>query len=193
MKAKWIWPVAALLVLGAAVWWYIDRQNWPRGEALAAALESVIAAKQPEQAMVASAILGNYRETRTNASRWSGVYWTFTFGAAILSALAALCLKLETVVRDEKIKKDVAATLSVVAALLITLSSSGDFQRKWHANRIAAAELEHVGYTFLRHNGENARQYLDQVAAILKQRHLSILGQREHAPGDVAERAEQAQ
>ncbi len=130
---------------------------------MATALKSVITGQQAEQAMVATAILENYKEARSNASRWSGVYWTFTFGAAVLSALAALFLKLETVIHDEKIKKDVSAILSVAAALLITISSSGDFQRKWQANRVAAAELEHIGYTFLRHNGENARTYLDQV------------------------------
>jgi hypothetical protein len=49
-------------------------------------------------------------------------------------------LKLETLLGNEALKKDCAALLSVAAALLVTLSTSGDFQRKWQANRIAAAE-----------------------------------------------------
>ncbi len=98
---------------------------------------------------MARVIWDNYREARANASRWSGVYWGLTFAAAVLSALAALVLKLETFVKSEGTKKDLAALLSVAAALMITISTSGDFQRKWQANRIAAAELERTGYEFL--------------------------------------------
>jgi hypothetical protein len=63
-----------------------------------------------------------------------------------------------------------------MAALLVTLSTSGDFQRKWVANRVAAAELEHEGYDFLEKNGANARSYLARVGKILERRHLSIVG-----------------
>ena len=83
-----------------------------------------------------------------------------TFAAAVLSALAALVLKLETLVKSDGAKKDLAALLSVAAALSITISTSGDFQRKWQANRIAAAELEHTGYEFLEKEGADARSYL---------------------------------
>ena len=34
----------------------------------------------------------------------------------------------------------------MLAALLITLSTTGDFQRKWQANRLAAAAMENVAY-----------------------------------------------
>jgi hypothetical protein len=59
--------------------------------------------------------------------------------------------KLESILRNEAIKKDVAA--AVAAAILITISTSGDFQRKWQANRTAAAELERIGYDFLEKSG----------------------------------------
>ena len=172
--------VLALFLLGtllAGTWWFFEnRDAWPRGEALGTALRPVIEGKDQDRALVAGAIWDNYRETRANASRWSGIYWGFTFTAAALSALAALILKLETLITSEAAKKDIAAVLSIIAALLITISTSGDFQRKWQANRIAAAELERTGYQFLEKNGADARTYLAAVGQSLLNRHLAIVG-----------------
>jgi len=166
-----------VVVLIAAGWWlFQDRDNWPRGEALGEALRPIVEGKNPDQALVARVIWDNYLETRANAARWSGVYWGLTFAAAVLSALAALVLKLETFVRSEGAKKDLAALLSVAAALMITISTSGDFQRKWQANRTAAAELERTGYEFLEKDGAEARSYLASVGPILLRRHLAIVG-----------------
>lgn len=163
-----------------------DRDTLQGGEALGVALNTLIKEKpNSEQSLVARAILDNFHETRANAARWSGVYWGFTFAGAALSALAALVLKLETFIRSESAKKDIAAVLSVVAALLMTISTSGDFQRKWQANRIAAAELERTGYEFLEKNAADARSYLEQVGQILLRRHLAIVGgteQRKPSP-----------
>lgn len=169
--------VLLLAFVTAGGWWFLeDRNTWPRGEALGTALRPVVEGKNTEQALVARAIWENYLETRSNASRWSGVYWGFAFTAAILSALAALVLKLEIVTKSEGVKKDLAAMLSIAAALLITISTSGDFQRKWQANRIAAAELERVGYEFLEKDGADARSYLAPVGQSLLRRHMAIVG-----------------
>jgi len=178
-----------VVVLIAAGWWlFQDRDNWPRGEALGEALRPIVEGKNPDQALVARVIWDNYLETRANAARWSGVYWGLTFAAAVLSALAALVLKLETFVHSEGAKKDLAALLSVAAALMITISTSGDFQRKWQANRIAAAELERTGYEFLEKDGADARSYLAAVGPILLRRHLAIVGGSEQrkAPQEAA-------
>ncbi len=169
--------LALLGVVGGAVWWFFDERGaWPRGEALVTALQPLIDQQGSDAALVARAILDNYTETRTNASRWSGIYWGFTFAAAACSATAGLLLKFETLLKDEALKKDIAAVLAVGAALLITISTSGDFQRKWQANRTAAAELERTGYELLEHKGENARAHLASVGQILLRRHMSILG-----------------
>lgn len=169
-----------LLALAVAAWLYFEsRGGWPRGAALSAALRPWIEQQTGEQSLVARTILENYLETRANASRWSGVFWGFTFGAALFSALAGLILKFETIVRNEGVKKDLAAALSVAAALLVTISSSGDFQRKWQANRIAAAELERMGYDFLEKDGANARAYLASVGETLLRRHMAIVGSSE--------------
>jgi len=107
---------------------------------------------------------------------WSGVYWGCTFAAALLSALAALTLKLESFIKNEGTKKDLAVAFSIIAALLMTLSTSGEFSRKWQANRIAAAELEKIGYEFLEANGENPRDYHTKMGNILLKRNIAIVG-----------------
>ncbi len=182
----------AVAALGAAAWWFFEvRDDWPRGEALQAALQPLIDKPGPDQSLVARVILDNYLETRANASRWSGVYWGCTFAAAALSALAALVLKFETIVRNEGVKKDIAAVFSVAAALLITISTSGDFQRKWQANRIAAAELERTGYEFLERNAADPRAFLLPVGQILLRRHMAIVGGTEQ-PRPTADSAKSA-
>lgn len=135
---------------------------WPRADAITAALHSSITQQDTDHSLVAKAILDNYKEARSNAARWSGVYWGFTFLAAIFSALAGIILKVESIFKNnEQMKKDVAALLAVCAALLITISTSGDFQRKWQANRVAASELERAAYYFLENSKtKEPRKYL---------------------------------
>ena len=188
MTYRIIVPLVITLAVVVGAWWYLAAAgSATRGEALDAAMQAVIEEPGTDRAMVARAIVTNYHETRVNAARWSGVYWGSTFVAAALSALAGLVLKLESVLKDEAAKKDVAAVLAVTAAILITISTSGDFQRKWQANRIAAAELERLGYQFLEKSGDNPRSYLARVANILMTRHTSIVGGAEPsaAPADV--------
>jgi hypothetical protein len=168
--------VVLLITCVTGFWFFQDRQEWPRSEALSIALKPLIDQKDTDQSLVAQTILDNFIETRTNASRWSGVYWGFTFTAAVFSALAGLILKFEFILRNEALKKDLAAILSMTAALLITISTSGDFQRKWQANRIAAAELERTGYELLEKNGKDSRQYLAIVGQILLRRNFLIVG-----------------
>lgn len=168
--------VAAASVLALTWWLLTERAGWSRGDALRVALASLMDPPRSDAALVAQVILDNYLETRVIAARWSGVYWGFTFVAAALSALAGLILKFESVVKDQAVKKDVAALFSVTAAILITVSTSGDFQRKWQANRVAAGELERIGYELLANNGADARRYLSTVARIMHQRNMDIVG-----------------
>lgn len=150
---------------------------WPRSDALSVALQPLLNEQAGDQSLVASAILENYNETRSNAARWSGVYWGFTFLAATLSALAGLILKVESILKDrQEMKKDIAALLAVVSALLITISTSGDFQRKWQANRVAASELERTGYAFLEKKTADPRKYFADIGNILHKRNLAIVG-----------------
>lgn len=168
--------VFVLIAAAVSSWFLASRNSWPRGQALADALHTVMDEKETDRAIVAKVILSSFLEVRTNASRWSGIYWSCTFVATLFSALAALILKLESLPVDEKRKKDIAATLAVTAAILVTISTSGDFQRKWQANRIAAAEIERIGYTFLKMDGTNARSFLAAVGKTLHQRNMAIVG-----------------
>ncbi len=189
------YPIVVLVIVitlaVVATWWgFAEIGSATRGGALSNALQPVIEQKDTDKSLVATVILTNYQETRINAARWSGVYWGSTFVAAALSALAGLVLKLESILKNEAVKKDVAAIFAVTAAVLITISTSGDFQRKWQANRIASAELEHLGYDFLEKGGTNPRSYLAAVGKILMTRHTSILGSTEQEPSSVPLRIE---
>ena len=168
--------LGAIIAIAAAIIYFSQSEGHLRGETLKLTLQAVINGKDPEKAIVANAILGNYAETRQIAALWSGLYWGVAWTAAVLGALSGLILKLESLIPNEKIKKDIAALFTVTAAIMITVSTGGDFQRKWQANRTAAADIEHLGYEFMSKEGENPRQYLAKMSDILLRRHMSILG-----------------
>lgn len=171
--------LSAIVLAAVAIVYFSGTKDHLRGETLTVSLEQVIEGKDPEKAMAAKAILGNYEETRQIAALWSGLYWGFAWAAAVLGALSGLVLKLESLIADEKVKKDIAALFTVTAAIMITVSTGGDFQRKWQANRAAAADIEHLGYEFLGKRGENPGQYYEKLGEILLRRHMSILGTSE--------------
>lgn len=176
MLRKWILGLLALAAVAAVVSLFLlDSQL--RGGALDCALQPYVEDKaHSDVALVARAIQRNHRETRQIAALWSTLYWGFAWTAGIFSALAGLILKLESMMPDEKRKKDIAAALTACAALLVTISTSGDFQRKWQANRTASAEIESTGYRFLEHDGTDPRSYLPDLAKSLERRHFAILG-----------------
>lgn len=177
--------LAVVLVIGYFVLTDVEL----RGAALESTLQPIAHGKDPDASVVAKAILGNHRETRQIAALWSGLYWGFSWLAAILSVLAGVVLKLESVdAKHDKIKKDIAAILSVSAALLVTISTGGDFQRKWHANRTAAAEIERIGYELVQHKGANARNYLADVRDSLQRRHAAILGNDQRKSADESDK-----
>lgn len=171
-----IFLICAILSVAVAIIYFSQTEGHLRGETIKALLEPVVKSEDIEKAMVAKAISGNYTETRQIAALWSGLYWGFAWTAAVLGALSGLILKLESIIPDEKIKKDIAALFTVTAAIMITVSTGGDFQRKWQANRAAAADIEHLGYEFISNQGEKPREYLGRLSDILMRRHMSILG-----------------
>jgi len=176
MKLKHaLWLSLGLVVL-AGVGYLIAVDSQLRGGALDDAMQTVLDKNDVDAVTVGKAILASHRETRQIASIWSFLYWGFAWGAAALSALAGLVLKVESFFPDEKRKRDLAALLTVVSAILVTISTGGDFQRKWQANRTASAEIERTGYAFLEKNGENPRGFLLEVGNSLEKRHLAILG-----------------
>ncbi len=180
-RRLWVFITVVIAVLiMAIVYWYIeDSRSFSRGEALQVALQTIIGKQDTGKSLVADIILKNYQETRRYALLWSGIYWVCTFAAAALSAFAAVVLKLESFDQWEKQKKDVSVLLSVTATIMVTISTSGDFGRKWQANRIAAAELERIGYDYLQNDGDNPRSYLKEIGDSLLRRQLLIVGNTE--------------
>jgi hypothetical protein len=100
----------------------------------------------PSQKDMGTVLAVNYHEYRTNSSWWSLAYYGCLFLSALLSATAALVLKLECFPKRPELKKDLSALFSTVAAVLITLSTVGNFQRKWQANRLAATAMQNLVY-----------------------------------------------
>jgi hypothetical protein len=154
-------------------------------EPLRLALAPLQESQDPDIRRTANVVLVAFKEARSTAANWSGVFWGFSFLSAALSAAAALLLKFDSW-GDEKRKKDVAVILSLSATLLITISNLGDFHRKWSANRRAAAELELIGYSFVGQSEPDGRAVLRSIGRVQHERNLSIIGQPAEESSSVA-------
>lgn len=120
-----------------------------------------------------SSALESYYQYRANAGRWSAVYFGCTFGAALFSAAAGVILKLDSLSKRETLRKDLAASLAAAAALLITLSTTGNFEAKWRANRLAASSMESVIYRIAKPDTGRAK-ILDDMAEIHRRLNESV-------------------
>lgn len=172
---RWV-ALAVVLGVVAVAAFVAFRDHWPRSEGLVQALAVEAQAKNPDRATVAVILHAAFSETRANASRWSGIFWGFSFAAVALSAVAGLILKLEAIPWSDTARKDAAATLSVLSALIVTISTNGDFHRKWQANRLAAAQIEDLSYRFLRDPATDPRRHLTELGRIQLQRQMEIVG-----------------
>jgi hypothetical protein len=144
--------VVALLVIVAIAIGAWQAYQAPRGSAVINALRQLlqdIPADEKQTTLVGQVILESFREYRSNARNWSLVYFGCLFSSAALAALAGAILKLEYLIKNEPLKKDLAALLAMTSALLVTLASTGGFQQRWSANRLAAAKMEKVAYDFM--------------------------------------------
>jgi len=145
-----------------------------RGDALALVSELI----SSDLGKVGEMVLINYKEYRENAKRWSFTYFTCVFGSAVASALAGVVLKLDSF-RNLSVRDDVAACLAALGALLVTLSTAGDFQRKWRANRVAANAMENLAYELLKIEGLDRNAVLAQIQEINKRRTEGIVGENQ--------------
>ncbi len=177
MKLPWriLASIAAVLLLVGALACFL----WINPASRAIALNLLPALYPPESKALGQVVIDNYHEYRANAARWSGVYFSCLFGAALLSALAGLVLKLELLQAWPRFRNDFAATAAMIAALLITLSTSGDFQRKWQANRIAAAAMENLAYELVNAKSTAEREaVIAEIQAINDARNKGIVGEQ---------------
>jgi hypothetical protein len=67
----------------------------------------------------------------------------------------------------------------MLAALLITLSTTGDFQRKWQANRMAAAAMENLAYDLVTLKpAADLTAVIGEIQAINDARNKGIVGEQ---------------
>ena len=167
-----------LAVLGAAAL-ILPQILAPESRGVGVALKQLPQLYPSETQPLGEVVLKTYWEYRTNSTWWSAVYFTCLFGSAFLSALAGLVLKLELLQAWPRFRNDLAATAAVLAALLITLSTAGDFQRKWQANRIAAAAMENLAYELVTpKTPADLHAVIVEIQAINEARNKGIVGEQ---------------
>lgn len=79
---------------------------------------------------------------RVGKSRWNFWYYSSMYGAVFFSATSALVLKLEMESLKGDWQSDAAALLATLAAILGTVSSTGNFERRWRTSRQARASMQ---------------------------------------------------
>jgi hypothetical protein len=89
---------------------------------------------------VAGALRAENRWTKL----WSLLYHGSAFGAATLSAAAALVLQLQSIEIQKTSRTDLATALAAISSLIAVISASGAFAVKWRANRITKGTLEQI-------------------------------------------------
>lgn len=179
MKIPWrlllvvsVLAVAGTILVTLAINKFAEQQPY-RGVALADVSKLI----PPETKDLGTVIINNYHEYRANTVRWSAAYYGCLFGSALFSAMAALFLKLDMLGERPKLRNDIAASLATIAALLVTLSTTGDFQRKWGANRVAAAAMENLAYELMRPSAvANRESIVTRIQAINDARNAGIVG-----------------
>jgi hypothetical protein len=179
--------VAAGVVVSGLLAAVVAKSGVLDGEERAAALRHLPQMFPPANRALGEIAITSYREYRANAVRWSAVYWGCVFGSAFLSALAALILKLDLLGKWPRLRNDVAAGCAVFAALLVTLSTSGDFQSNWQANRTAAAEMESLAYDLVKpRSDDELKAVVDQIRAINLARNGAIVARKSKDPAATA-------
>ena len=168
--------IFALLVVAAVSFIGWQAVSMPRGSGLLNTLPTLLLELPKDEQRLGQVILDNYREYRANARNWSAVYFGCLFFSAACAALAGLVIKLEFFLKNDGLKKDLAATLAMLAALLITLSTVGGFHQRWWANRLAAAKIEKLAYAFMAPDRkDNLETFSLQVQAISYERNEEIV------------------
>ena len=108
---------------------------------------------------------------------WSFVHHAFLFGGAVLSAAAAILLQLN-ISATENLITNLATLLAGAAALTITITGSGGFERKWRTNRLIKVRLMQLEIDLLNPEVEeaNVRQDLKNIAQL---RYDGIVGDKD--------------
>ena len=172
--------LAVIMLVAAAIAIGAYARSVPRG----VDIDLIVTSKQltPAQAELETVLAASYREYRNNSSWWSLAYYGCLFVSAFLSAMAALILKWEGFPSRADMKKDVAALCATTAALLITLSTVGNFQQKWQANRLAATAVQNLVYEVWKADAPD-----NEANVSLKMEQINLLRNQEIVGGTAAQ------
>ena len=175
-KRRWLATIvtlAAIVAMGIIVWLSLST---PRGLGLIQTFPALLQELPKDEQLIGQVILDNYTEYRGNARNWSFAYFGSLFFSAVCAALAGLVIKLEFFIKNEALKKDLAAVLAMLSALLITLATVGGFHQRWSANRLAAAKIERLAYAFMTADRKAELEALSlQIQAISYERNEEIV------------------
>lgn len=177
-RRRWIVVLAVAIVLLTAISIAVNIYISHRDEPTSALLAMI----RPERRPLFTAVKRNVSDYRSNSTRWSFAYFGCTFGSAVLGAFAGVILKLDALAARDVLRKDLASIFAAVAALLITLSTTGDFEQKWRANRIAASQMENIAYEL----SDPATKYEDvvgEIAEINEARNDAIVAKEQKKSG----------
>lgn len=137
-------------------------------------------ADQTERSELRAYVTGALRDEARWTRAWSALHHCFLFGAAILSAAAALTLQLKTLSLAEQSRADLATVFAALASLIGVISVSGGFARKWRANRMTKAALEQIEIDLMDPNCD-PRKIRALLAEMKRIHHLAIVGDEEPA------------
>lgn len=178
--------VVLLLAISLIAWWFLKSPQ-TMGEYRGGAIGQLQTVLPENLSGLGKLVATNYNEYRANAVRWSFVYYSCLFGAALLSACAGVLLKLESWWKERLGRRnDLAAIMAAGASLLITLLTIGSFEEKWRSNRIAASGMENLAYELLKSGAEKETDtILARIQKINDARNFGIVGTAfisEHKP-----------
>jgi hypothetical protein len=175
VPVRWLIVTSLLIGIAVAIGWLSTEA--PRGLALVKNFPEFLNDLQnDEQKRIGFIIFDSYNEYRAAARNWSGVTFGSLFLSAALSACGGVILKLEFFLRNEPLKKDLAAVMAVLAALLITVSTVGGFHDRWAANRLATAKMESLAYSFISAGSKpDLTSFSDQIQSIAFERNEKIV------------------
>jgi len=164
LRRHLFWILGLVLIVVAA---FVAWQGYfaPRGSGLVHALEELVPSLPADEQRIGRIILDSYDEYRGNARNWSAVYFGGLFLSALCAALAGVIVKLEYLLKNDGLRKDLTALLAMTSALFITLSTVGGFHQRWLANRLAAAKMERLGYAFIT---ADRKAHLDTFSASIQ-------------------------
>ena len=106
----------------------------------------------------------DHRSEKIWTKLWSFVHHSFLFGAAIISASAALVLQLEADIWGLGYK-NLGTVLAALAALVVVIAGAGGFRRKWRTNRLTRNRLNELmmDLTSPSCNADEIREKLKQI------------------------------